>query len=192
MHVYGLGSWQIAPGFHRDLMTGWNWNKNKLCKLGTILRINDNKQLRTLLNRLEQKFGVYFCQKVCHYAYFSNLSVISHLLILSNSQPEAQQSVQGVGGTDLYKQGSTTASTTSTATPGPDENWDNACFTDAEISSAYHQLALPLESVTVVDSVKLLDRCMVHLTKPGTIVGIDSEWRPAFCGQAQRFDKFID
>lgn len=73
-----------------------------------------------------------------------------------------------------------------TATMTTEEDWESACFTEAEINSAYHQLALPLDAVTVVDTLEGFEQCMECLTRPGTVVGVDSEWRPVFCGKVQK------
>ncbi|XP_053380810.1 exonuclease mut-7 homolog isoform X2 [Mercenaria mercenaria] len=67
-----------------------------------------------------------------------------------------------------------------------EEDWESSCFTEEEINISYYQLKLPLESVEIVDTVDKYKYCMACITQPGSIVGIDSEWRPAFCGQIQK------
>ncbi|XP_006813243.1 exonuclease mut-7 homolog [Saccoglossus kowalevskii] len=44
----------------------------------------------------------------------------------------------------------------------------------------YHQLLFPVEHIQMVDSEDGLNKCAEILFKPGAIIGIDSEWRPAF------------
>ncbi|KAL4219645.1 hypothetical protein ACF0H5_022217 [Mactra antiquata] len=67
-----------------------------------------------------------------------------------------------------------------------DEDWETSCFTEQEINTAYYQLKLPQECIIMVDTIEGYQQCMKCVTKPGTIVGIDSEWRPSFCGQVQK------
>ncbi|XP_060579875.1 exonuclease mut-7 homolog [Ruditapes philippinarum] len=67
-----------------------------------------------------------------------------------------------------------------------EEDWENSCYTEAEINLSYYQLNLPLENIEIVDTLEKYDSCMTRLTQPGSVVGIDSEWRPAFCGQIQK------
>ena len=55
-----------------------------------------------------------------------------------------------------------------------------------EISQAYHQLSLPLDCVHVVDTLDKYNDCLPLITRPGTVVGVDSEWKPAFLGQVQK------
>lgn len=71
-------------------------------------------------------------------------------------------------------------------TSGEDENWEESFYTPEEINTAYHQLSIPLESVVVVDTLDKYNECMACVTKKGSIVGVDSEWRPGFCGQTPR------
>lgn len=66
------------------------------------------------------------------------------------------------------------------------EDWESECYTESEIQAAYYQLSLPLDCVEVVDTVEKYNRCVEHITKPGSIVGMDSEWKPGFCGQIQK------
>ncbi|KAH3795422.1 hypothetical protein DPMN_148972 [Dreissena polymorpha] len=66
------------------------------------------------------------------------------------------------------------------------EDWDSACFTEEEIKAAYHQLSIPLESVHLIDTLEAYSQCLEHITQPGSVVGIDSEWKPAFMGQIQK------
>ncbi|XP_052790834.1 exonuclease mut-7 homolog [Mya arenaria] len=89
------------------------------------------------------------------------------------SQPESQQTPMLPG-------------LPQTQATADEEDWENSCFTEAEISSAYHQLSLPLESVHIVDTLEKYRECLSCITKPGTIVGLDSEWKPAFLGQIQK------
>ncbi|XP_065187032.1 exonuclease mut-7 homolog [Sycon ciliatum] len=47
--------------------------------------------------------------------------------------------------------------------------------------SEYHQLDLPDERITMVDDDRSLAQCMKDVLKHGSIVGMDSEWRPTLC-----------
>ena len=69
------------------------------------------------------------------------------------------------------------------------EDWDSECLTEEEIQRAYYQLSVPLEHVIIVDSRDGFQQCLTSITRPGSIIGIDSEWKPGFTGGTQRFVK---
>ncbi|XP_046578003.1 exonuclease mut-7 homolog [Haliotis rubra] len=66
------------------------------------------------------------------------------------------------------------------------ENWDDDCYTEQDLQKYYHSLSVPLEQITLVDTRDKLSVCVARLCVPGTVIGIDSEWRPAFAAQPQR------
>ena len=70
--------------------------------------------------------------------------------------------------------------------PEDEEDWDRACYSEAEMAAGYHQLSLDVDQIIVIDTAEKYKQCMLHLTQPGSVVGIDSEWKPAFCGQIQK------
>ncbi|XP_041370176.1 exonuclease mut-7 homolog isoform X2 [Gigantopelta aegis] len=67
-----------------------------------------------------------------------------------------------------------------------DENWDDECIPQEEMDKHYHSLAVTLDQVTIIDTKQKLKTCVQHLTVPGTVIGIDSEWRPAFANTPAR------
>ncbi|XP_071097529.1 exonuclease mut-7 homolog [Haliotis cracherodii] len=66
------------------------------------------------------------------------------------------------------------------------ENWDDDCYTEEDLKKYYHPLRVPLEQITLVDTRDKLKACVARLCVPGTVIGIDSEWKPAFAAQPQR------
>ncbi|XP_067661901.1 exonuclease mut-7 homolog isoform X1 [Haliotis asinina] len=66
------------------------------------------------------------------------------------------------------------------------ENWDDDCYTEQDLQKYYHSLSVPLEQITLVDTRDKLSVCVARLCVPGTVIGIDSEWKPAFAAQPQR------
>ncbi|KAL3871620.1 hypothetical protein ACJMK2_039607 [Sinanodonta woodiana] len=67
-----------------------------------------------------------------------------------------------------------------------EESWDDECFSQTEIDSHYYSLSLPPEAITLVDTRKKCQPCILAITKPGAVFGIDSEWKPGFTGQIQK------
>ncbi|XP_070531738.1 exonuclease mut-7 homolog isoform X2 [Ptychodera flava] len=47
-------------------------------------------------------------------------------------------------------------------------------------SDQFYKLSIPFENIEIIDSAESLQKCAEILFKPGTIIGIDSEWRPSF------------
>ncbi|KXJ29522.1 hypothetical protein AC249_AIPGENE18433 [Exaiptasia diaphana] len=44
-----------------------------------------------------------------------------------------------------------------------------------------HQLTLPFEKIIFVDDEWGLTECLSKISKPGTTLGFDAEWRPTMC-----------
>ncbi|KAK6177434.1 hypothetical protein SNE40_015537 [Patella caerulea] len=59
-----------------------------------------------------------------------------------------------------------------------EENWDSQTLSDKDMSVFYHQLVIPLDHITMVDSRDSLEKCSKRLSVPGSVIGIDSEWKP--------------
>lgn len=66
------------------------------------------------------------------------------------------------------------------------ETWEDDCFTDVDIKTAWYQLKVPLTSVIMVDTKEGFMTCVQRLSQAGTSVGIDSEWKPGFGNSIQR------
>ncbi|XP_064616174.1 exonuclease mut-7 homolog isoform X2 [Liolophura sinensis] len=61
-----------------------------------------------------------------------------------------------------------------------EENWGEEVYSDEHIQSFYYSLSLPPSAIQVVDSRERLYRCLPHLSQVPGVIGVDSEWRPAF------------
>ncbi|XP_071157075.1 exonuclease mut-7 homolog isoform X1 [Mytilus edulis] len=66
------------------------------------------------------------------------------------------------------------------------ENWDDDCYSETEMSAHYYTLNLPDDHITVIDTKEKYQACLSTLTKPGTMIGIDAEWKPSFGSQVQK------
>ncbi|CAC5357048.1 unnamed protein product [Mytilus coruscus] len=66
------------------------------------------------------------------------------------------------------------------------ENWDDDCYSETEMSAHYYTLNLPDDHITVIDTKERYQACLSTLTKPGTMIGIDAEWKPSFGSQVQK------
>ncbi|CAH1272305.1 EXD3 [Branchiostoma lanceolatum] len=58
-----------------------------------------------------------------------------------------------------------------------EESWEEEV---EDVESRYHQMPLHMEFIELVGTEKGLDSCALRLLQPGTIVGLDAEWRPSF------------
>ncbi|XP_069121418.1 exonuclease mut-7 homolog isoform X1 [Argopecten irradians] len=67
-----------------------------------------------------------------------------------------------------------------------DEDWDADCFSEDNIKTSWYPLKIPQDAITMVDTKESYWACLQRLSKPGTTVGIDSEWKPGFGNTIQR------
>ncbi|GFS24226.1 exonuclease mut-7 [Elysia marginata] len=71
---------------------------------------------------------------------------------------------------------------------GAEENWDLDINTeDLREREKFYRMPLPESQIMVVDTRGKLKACLYRLTEPGSIVGIDAEWKPAMgAGSVER------
>nr|KAG5686419.1 hypothetical protein BaRGS_029398 [Batillaria attramentaria] len=74
------------------------------------------------------------------------------------------------------------------ASVGEDELWDadGNTYSMEEMLSGYHSLALHESQITFIDSKEQLRDFYKTIGRPGTVIGVDSEWRPGFIGRQER------
>ncbi|XP_078685653.1 exonuclease mut-7 homolog isoform X2 [Branchiostoma floridae x Branchiostoma belcheri] len=58
-----------------------------------------------------------------------------------------------------------------------EENWEDEV---EDVESRYYQMPLHMEFIELVGTEKGLDSCAQRLLQPGTVIGLDAEWRPSF------------
>ncbi|XP_078605865.1 exonuclease mut-7 homolog [Branchiostoma floridae x Branchiostoma japonicum] len=58
-----------------------------------------------------------------------------------------------------------------------EENWEDEV---EDVESRYYQMPLHMEFIDVIGTEKGLSSCAQRLLQPGTMVGLDAEWRPSF------------
>ncbi|CAH1786913.1 unnamed protein product [Owenia fusiformis] len=77
--------------------------------------------------------------------------------------------------TDLQTDGLATANSQEETS----EDWGAECYAEETVKNAhYHSLSIPLGNIIFVNTEQLYTDCLRHVTKDGSVVGIDAEWRP--------------
>ncbi|XP_033725310.1 exonuclease mut-7 homolog isoform X2 [Pecten maximus] len=66
------------------------------------------------------------------------------------------------------------------------EDWDADCYTDGDIKTSWYPLKISQDAITMVNTKESYSACLQRLSRPGTTIGIDSEWKPGFGNTVQR------